>query len=479
MVFERADDVGGTWRDNSYPGCACDVPSHLYSFSFALNPGWSRSFSPQPEIWAYLRHCAERSGVLPHLRYGHELLDATWHDDAQHWRIETTGGVYTADVFVSAVGALHEPSVPKLPGLETFEGTVFHSAQWNHNHDLAGRDVAVIGTGASAIQFAPKIAEEVGSLTLFQRTAPWIMPRLDRRLTRIERCAYRRIPGAQRLVRSAIYWARETVVAGMRNPDRMRLAERLARYHLRRQVPDPELRAKLTPDYRIGCKRILISNDYLPSLSRDNVTLTTDGIREITPHGIVTADGTEHRVDTIIFGTGFHVTDQPIAHRVRGRDGRTLAETWQGSAKAHLGTTVAGYPNLFLLLGPNTGLGHTSVVFMIEAQIAHLIDALRHLRRNRAVAVEPRPEAQAAFVAEVDRMMQGTVWTSGGCQSWYLDSTGRNSTLWPSFTMPFKQRLAHFNPAEYQTTGAGGSSCRALGRSFGSHPAVAVPYRSC
>ncbi len=451
VVLERAGDVGGTWRDNSYPGCACDVPSHLYSFSFAPNPDWSRSFSPQPEIWAYLRRCALRYGILPHLRYDSEVLAASWDPAAGRWRIETTGGGYTAEVLVAGCGALAEPAIPEIPGLETFEGTTFHSARWDHHHDLTGRRVAVVGTGASAIQFVPRIAPQVAALRVFQRTPPWIMPRLDRRWTRAEKLAYRLVPGLQLLARSAIYWAREAMVPAFRHPRRTRAAEAVARAQLRRQVPDPELRAKLTPRYTLGCKRILISNDYLPALGRDNVEFVTESISDVRPRGIVTADGIEHECDTIIFGTGFQVTDQPISHRIRGRDGRTLAETWRGSPNAHLGTTIAGFPNLFLLLGPNTGLGHTSVIFMIESQIEHIVAALRHLDRHRLATLEPTATAQAAFVAGLDADMAGTVWLAGGCASWYLDPTGRNSTLWPGFTMPFKRRLRRFDPAEYLT----------------------------
>jgi len=448
-LFEKAADVGGTWRDNTYPGCACDVPSHLYSFSFEPNPDWSRTFSRQPEIWEYLRRTAARHGILDRVRFGHEVLGCAWDDERRIWEIETSQGPFTADVLVSAAGGLHEPSIPDLPGLDTFAGTTFHSARWNHDHDLAGRRVAVVGTGASAIQFVPQIAPRVGRLTVFQRTPPWIMPRTDRPLKGWEHALYRALPAAQQAMRGAIYWARETFVLPFMHPALARFPERVALKHLEHQVPDPELRAKLTPRYRIGCKRILISNDYYPALMRDNVDVVTDTIAEVRPHAVVTADGTEHEVDTIIFGTGFHVTDIPIAERIRGRGAATLAETWQGSMQAHLGTTVAGFPNLFILLGPNTGLGHNSVVFMIECQIAHLMAALRHLRATGGQALEPTPAAQAAFVADVDRRMQGTVWTSGGCRSWYLDATGRNSTLWPGFTHRFKRRLDGLDPSEY------------------------------
>ena len=450
LVFERADRLGGTWRDNTYPGCACDVPSHLYSFSFALNPAWSRTFSPQAEIWDYLEDCATRFGVRPHLRLGHDVHAATWDERERRWRVDTSGGTYTADVLVAAAGPLAEPAVPTLPGLATFAGTVFHSARWRHDHDLTGRRVAVVGTGASAAQFVPEIAPKVATLHLFQRTAPWVMPRRDRAFTAAEHRLYRAVPAAQRLARTGVYWTRQLLALLFLHPRLMRLANRAALRHLRRSVPDPDLRAKLTPSYLLGCKRIVVSSDYLPALTRDNVRVVTEGIREVRPHGMVTVDGATHDVDTIIFGTGFHVTDMPIAERIRGRDGRTLAGSWQGSPNAYLGMTVHGFPNLFLLLGPNTGLGHTSVVFMIEAQVRYLLSALSYLDRTGVDAVEPRAEAQAAFVSTVDGRMAHTVWLRGGCHSWYLDATGRNSTIWPGFTFRYRQRLHRFDPSAYR-----------------------------
>lgn len=449
IIFERAGDVGGTWRDNTYPGCACDVESHLYSFSFAPNPDWSRSFSPQPEIWSYLKRCAHDFGVLPHIRFHHAVRETMWDETAQHWRIETSKGSYTASVLVMAAGALSAPVVPHLPGLETFEGKAFHSARWDHDYDLAGRRVAVIGTGASAVQFVPKIQPEVGSLYLFQRTPPWIIPRSDRTLSEFEHRLFRRFPLAQRAARSSIYLFRELFLLPFRHRWLAGQVERVARRHLERSIPDAKLRAKLVPDYSIGCKRILISNDYLPSLMRPNVEVVTEGIAQVRSHSIVDCSGAERPVDAIIFGTGFQVTDPPLAGHVRGREGRTLSEVWAGSPQAHIGTTVAGFPNLFILLGPNTGLGHNSVVYMIEAQIEHLLAALEHMRRRVASAIEPRPEAQTAFVADVQKRMKGTAWVAGRCMSWYLDSTGRNSTLWPDFSWRFRRRATHLNTDEY------------------------------
>jgi cation diffusion facilitator CzcD-associated flavoprotein CzcO len=449
VVLERAGDVGGTWRDNTYPGCACDVQSHLYSFSFAPNPDWSRSFSPQPEIQAYLRRCAREFGILPHLRFHHEVTDARWDADVQRWRIRTTRGTYTAQVLVNAAGALSDPVIPDLPGLDRFQGRAFHSARWDHGCDLRGKRVAVVGTGASAIQFVPEIQPLAERLHVFQRTPPWILPRHQRDLGARERRLFRRAPAAQRAARGAIYLAREAFVLAFRNPGAMRVARHVALRHLRRGIPDPALRQKLTPDWTMGCKRILLSNDYLPALARPNVEVVTDGIAEVRAHSVVTADGTEREVDAIVFATGFQPTDPPLARHTHGRGGRTLAQAWAGSPRAHVGTTVAGFPNLFMLMGPNTGLGHTSVIYMLEAQIEHLLGALEHLRAHGIAALEPRPEAQAAYVSAVDRRMTGTVWTSGGCRSWYLDETGRNSTLWPDFTWRFRRRVARFEPAEY------------------------------
>ena len=463
VILERAGDIGGTWRDNSYPGCACDVESHLYSFSFDLNPDWSRAFSPQPEIQEYLRRCAARHGVMPHVRLNHEVLDARWDAAAARWRIRTTQGDWTAPVLVLAQGALSDPSIPALPGLERFRGTVFHSARWDHAHDLAGERVAVIGTGASAIQLVPAIQPVVGKLSLFQRTPSWIIPRHDHPIPKPVRRLFRRLRPLQRLLRLWLYLRHELFLVAFRHPRVARLVERYALRHLRASAPDPALRAKLTPRYTIGCKRILLSNDYLPAVAQPNVELVTEGIAEVREDAIVDGTGAAHPVDTIIFATGFQPTTPPLAHHVHGRDGRTLAEAWAGSPRAHVGTTCTGFPSLFMLMGPNTGLGHSSVVYMIEAQIAHLLGALDEMRRRGAVAIEPRPEAQAAWLAHVERKMRGTVWVAGHCASWYLDATGRNSTLWPDFTWRFRRRVARFRPEEYELRPAAAPAPRPAG----------------
>jgi cation diffusion facilitator CzcD-associated flavoprotein CzcO len=457
VVLERAEELGGTWRDNSYPGCACDVPSHLYSLSYAPNPDWTRSFASQPEIQHYLLRTAREHGVDRYVRYGAELLAARWMEAEQHWHLTTARGTLTADLLVAGTGPLSEPTVPDLPGLETFEGRTFHSASWDHGHDVTGERVAVIGTGASAIQFVPHLQRKAGHLTVFQRTAPWVLPRRDRAITGVERALFRRLPVLQRLARAGIYWGRETWILGFAGNQRMmQVAERQARRFLRRQVRDPQLRARLTPRYRLGCKRVLLSNDYYPALTQPNVDVVTDRIVEVRPHGIVTSGAagtrTEHPVDTIIFGTGFRVTDPPVAERVVGRDGRSLTEHWAGSGmQAYHGMAVAGFPNFFLLVGPNTGLGHTSIVLMIEAQVRYLLDALRQMDARGLGAVEPRPDVQAAYNARLQEQLAGTVWNAGGCASWYLDRHGRNTTLWPTFTFSFRRELARCDLADYVT----------------------------
>jgi cation diffusion facilitator CzcD-associated flavoprotein CzcO len=451
VILERAGDVGGTWRDNSYPGCACDVPSHLYSFSFALNPEWSSTFSPQPEIQAYIRRVAAEQGLLDHVHLNCEVSGASWDAAARHWRLTTSQGEVSAAVLIAAGGPLSEPSIPHLPGIESFEGSVFHSARWDHGHDLSGQRVAVVGTGASAIQFVPQIQPRVERLHLFQRTAPWIMPRRARPLTRAERALYRRIPIAQRAVRAAIYWGRELYALPLLRAGLRPVTTRMGRAHLRRQVKDADLRARLTPDYAPGCKRILISNDYLPAVSQPNVSLVTDGIAEVRARSIVTTTGEELEVDTIIFGTGFHVSDFPMAHRLHDGAGRSLAEAWGGSMSANRGATVPGFPNLFLLLGPNTGLGHTSVVLMAEWQAGYVARALQHMRVHGLDTVEVKAEAAENWTERMQRRMAGTVWLAGGCNSWYLDRSGRNSTLWPGFTFQFRRALSRFDAHNYVT----------------------------
>ncbi len=461
VVLERGDDVGGTWRDNSYPGCACDVPSHLYSFSFAPNPDWSRAFSGQPEIFAYLQRCADEFGLRPHLYLGANVNEARWDDERKRWRVRTARGELSCQVLVAAQGPLSDPALPAIAGLANFAGETFHSATWNHDYDMAGKRVAVVGTGASAIQFVPYVQKNASRMKLFQRTAPWVMPRHDRVINGWEKKLYRRLPPAQRALRAGIYWGREVMVLPLTGNDRMlSIGEKMARKFLAHQVPDPLLRAKLTPHFRLGCKRVLLSNDYYPALTQPNVDVVTDGIVEAVPEGLVTrgADGQRvvHEVDAIIFGTGFHVTDDPIAANIIGKGGRTLRERWQETGMSALhGATVSGFPNLFLLVGPNTGLGHNSIIFMIEAQLNYLLGALAAMDSLGAAALEPRPDVQRAYNTRIQEQLAGTVWNTGGCASWYLDPQGRNTTLWPTFTFRFRQLVRRFNPADYEIVPAG------------------------
>ncbi|GAA4941246.1 NAD(P)/FAD-dependent oxidoreductase [Streptomonospora halophila] len=459
VLLERAGDVGGTWRDNDYPGAACDVPSHLYSFSFAPNPDWSRSFSPQPEIWDYLRRVAKDYDVVRHIRFGHDVEEARWEPGHGRWRVRTSGGTVTAQFLVSGCGPLADPAYPAIPGLDTFRGSVFHSATWDHGRDLAGRRVAVVGTGASAIQFIPEIQPAVSGMRVFQRTPPWVIPRHDRDITAVERRLYNAVPLLQRLARTCIYWGRETYVLGFaKNLRLLGIVEKLALANLRRGVTDPDLRRKLVPDYTIGCKRILMSNDYYPALDAPNVDVVTEPIAAIEPDAVVTRDGARHEVDTLIFGTGFQVTDSPISHRIRDAEGVLLADRWRRGTdmQAHRGTTVAGYPNLFVLAGPNTGLGHTSQLFMLEAQIGYTMAALRYAHDHGVERLEPRADAQEAYTRWVQDKMRGTVWVAGGCDSWYLNDQGRNTTLWPGFTWDYRLRTSRFDPAGYRLRPAPG-----------------------
>lgn len=455
VVLERADAIGGVWRDNVYPGAACDVESNLYELAAAPNGDWSRRFAPQPEIQAYLERTADTLGVTPHLRLGTTVEQAAWDADALHWRIETDREPWSADVLVAAPGGLAEPRMPDLPGLGTFEGETMHTSRWRDDVALDGKRVGVVGTGASAAQVVPAVQRVARELVLFQRTAPWVIPRRDKPIADRTR---RRMAGAgwmKRAVRGALYARHEALGLAFRHPRLAAVAETaLARRHLRKQVPDPALRALLTPDFRLGCKRLLLSDDYYPALAADNATVVDGALVEVRPRSGVGADGVERPLDVLIFATGFHVHDYPFGELVVGREGRTLAETWGPSPVAHVGTTVAGFPNFFLIQGPNTGLGHSSVLLTAEAQVGHVANALAAMRVRGLAAVEPTAEAQAAWAAEVDRMGEGTVWTAGGCESWYLDETGRNAAIWPGSVPAFRRRVAPFHPADYTLTPA-------------------------
>jgi cation diffusion facilitator CzcD-associated flavoprotein CzcO len=471
VVLEKAQDVGGTWRDNSYPGCACDIQSHMYSFSFEQNPHWTRSFPSQPEIWNYLRTVSDRYGLREHIRFGQEMTGARWDEDDKVWRVRTgSGEEFTAQFLVNGVGALHIPNVPKLPGIERFQGPAFHSATWDHDVDLRGKRVAVVGTGASAIQFVPRIAPEVEQLHLFQRTAPWVLPKPDYPMPRWVRTLFRFVPGTQRLYRDALYWLLEVRAIGFNgHPRLLRAAEQIAKRHIGKHVEDPALRARLIPDYRMGCKRVLVSNDYYPALNRANVDVVTEGVTEVREHSVVAADGTEREVDAIIFGTGFHVTDAFDNLDIIGTHDRNLGKEWSVEGmRTHLGITVSGFPNLFFLLGPNTGLGHNSVVFMIESQIRYVMDAIRLVDDNRAGAIEVRPTVQEDFNTDIQRKLVRGVWTQGGCTSWYLDAKGVNRTIWPGFTWRYWMDTRRVRPSDFELrTAATGARAADVPQSIG------------
>lgn len=454
LVLEKAAGVGGTWRENTYPGAACDVPSYLYSLSFAQKPDWSHLFARQPEIEAYLEGLVAEHGLAPHLRLGTTVHRAVFDAAAGLWRVETDRGAFAARVLVGAMGALHHPALPRIPGLERFAGAAFHSATWDHACDLEGKRVGVIGTGASAAQFVPEIVGRVAHLTQFQRSAPWILPRGDRPTGAAFRAMLRLAP-LRRLYRASLFWRRElAALAGFTRVSRVTaLAEGWARRHLEASIADPELRAKLTPDYRLGCKRVLLSDDYYPALARPNASLVTAPIREILPHAVVTADGREHGLDVLILATGFSPGGSVLRTEIVGRGGVTLPQAWKPGADAFRGVSVAGFPNFFLLLGPNTGLGHNSVLLMVEAQVAHVLDALQRLRAHPGGLIEVRPEAQERFRAEVDARMADSIWTRGGCGSWYLDRAGRNRTLWPGTVLAYARGTRRLRAEDYRLTG--------------------------
>ncbi len=452
LVIERAGDVGGTWRDNTYPGCACDVPTSLYSFSFAPSPDWTHTFARQPEIYRYLRGVVEKTGLRDRIVTGCELLSATWDGEQSHWKVKTAKGSLTADVLVAATGALSTPKFPAVAGIEKFAGTMFHSATWNHEHDLTGQRVAVIGTGASAVQFVPEIVDRAQRLTVFQRTPAWVVPRLDRTLGKLEKAMYRRLPVSQKVVRGIIYSYREAYVAALaHHPKVLPLISNVAKLHLRMQVKDPIKRAALTPDFVLGCKRMLLSNDWLETLDRDDVDLVNSGLTEITEDAVIDADGNSYPVDAIIFATGFTPTEPPISHALVGTDGRTLAQHWDGSPNAYRGTTVHGFPNLFLMYGPNTNLGHSSIVYMLESQANYVASALQQMREHGLASVEVVETTQQQYNSWIHDSLQGTVWNAGGCSSWYLDSEGRNPVMWPTYTFKFRAATRTFDAENYKS----------------------------
>ncbi len=452
LVIEKSEGIGGTWWENRYPGCACDIPSHLYSFSFDLNPKWSRMFAGWKEIQEYLEACASRHGVRERIRFKTPLKEAIWDEDAGLWRAVAGDLKIAARVLVSGMGALHVPRFPELKGIETFAGPAFHSAEWDASVDLKGKNVAVIGTGASSIQFVPQIAPVVGKLSLYQRTPPWIVPKLDHPIGDKWRRRFEKVPGLMRMFRTFLFWGLEIRVAGFLGNRWLRgLGEKEARKHLAAQVPDAELRAKLTPSYEFGCKRVLISNDFYPALARENVELVTEGIAEVRAHSIVTTDGVERPVDVLIYGTGFRVTDMLLGTKIVGRGGVEIHDAWKDRASAFLGITVAGFPNFFLLLGPNTGLGHNSVVLMIEAQVRYVMSCLRLMKKRGQAVMDVKESSQRKFADWVRERLASTVWIAGGCKSWYQDQkTGESPVVWPGSVVDYRRRTRAASAADYR-----------------------------
>ncbi|GAA2416695.1 NAD(P)/FAD-dependent oxidoreductase [Actinomadura vinacea] len=451
VLLERAGDLGGTWRDNTYPGAACDIPSHLYSFSFERKTDWSRRFPPQHEILDYLRHCARKYGVLPRIRFGTEVTEARFDEDEGRWRIATgRGDTLSARILVSACGQLNRPVLPPVPGRESFAGASFHSARWDHGTDLDGKRIAVIGTGASAIQIVPELAGRAARLTVFQRSAPYVIDKPDRPYRGWEKALLRTVPGLHGLSRARLYAQFEARALGfIKYPRLMDLVARRFRANLRGHIDDPALRERLTPGYPMGCKRILLSGDYYPALTEPHVDLVTDPIDRITPGGVRTAGGREHQADVLVYATGFAATDFLAPMKITGRDGRELNEEWRDGAVAHLGITVSGFPNLFLLYGPYTNLGHNSIIYMLESQFRYVTGCLRAMRDAGLAWIDVRPDAQDAFGREMRERLRSTVWAAG-CESWYMTADGEIVNNWPGFTFAYRRATRRPDPRHFQ-----------------------------
>lgn len=457
LILEKADEIGGTWRDNTYPGCACDIPSHMYSFSFEPKPDWSHMWSFQPEIQDYLLGVTEKYGLRRHIRFGAHVDRAHWDDDEMRWHVFTDDGrEFVSQFLVSGAGGLHIPSIPEIPGMDEYAGATFHSARWDHGVDLAGKRVAVIGTGASAIQIIPEIVRDVAELHVYQRTPAWVMPRPNNPIPGWARRAFTYVPGTRALVRAGIYWMHEAVGFAMtKQPRLLKIGELMGKWNIRHHVKDPELRRKLTPDYRAGCKRILNSDTYYRGIADPKTTVVTDRITRFTPSGIVTTDagGTEvtRDVDVVVFATGFHVTDSYTYVDIKGPGGESLVDRWNRTGMSALrGVTVAGMPNLFFLLGPNTALGHNSVVFMIESQIRYVGQAIAAVDKAGAVALTPTSAAAERYNDRLQRGLASTVFNTGGCRSWYLDEHGVNRTLWSGMTWEYWLATRSLELDEYE-----------------------------
>ncbi|HZN17489.1 MAG TPA: NAD(P)/FAD-dependent oxidoreductase [Micromonosporaceae bacterium] len=455
VVLERADRVGGTWRDNTYPGCAVDIPAPVYSFSFRPNPDWSRNFPTQPELLAYIEDTVRELDLAGCLRLDTELVEAAWSDQRQRWVLTTTRGRFVAQHVIFASGLLTEPKIPNVPGLESFPGQMFHSARWDHGVDLAGKRVAVIGTGCSSVQIVPEIQPVVARLYVFQRTAAWVVPRLDMRFPAAVRGLFRRLPAAQRMFRRFLDLVLRVMAVVMRRASVARLLNPAGRWLIRRQVPDPALRRVLTPDFTIGCKRLLLSNTYLPALCRSNVELIPHALAEVAGGELVAADGTRAGVDVIVFGSGFELRHPPIASRIRCRDGRLLSEVWaKETPEAYRATTLPGLPNAYLLLGPNIVM-YNSLLALAESQLEYVIDAIRTAQERGLAALEVKPEPFRSFNDELQHDLGPSVYNNGGCSSFYLDEHGRNFVSSPWSFGRLRRDLSRFDIENYDTVRAG------------------------
>ncbi|MFL5824281.1 MAG: flavin-containing monooxygenase [Solirubrobacteraceae bacterium] len=449
-LLERAPGLGGTWRHNTYPGCVCDVPSHLYSYSFAQRKDWSRLCSPQDEILRYLEDVARRHGVDRLVVPNVEVTSCAWDEDRCEWTIRSADGrTWIADALIVATGQLNQPATPRFEGAKQFAGHSFHSARWDHEYPLEGKNVAVIGTGASAIQFIPEIAKRAGRLYVFQRTGNWFLPRRNRPYARLVSALIKYVPGLQAFRRVFIYYYAEALTLQIRHPRTWGRVGRLnSTLFMRRQLKDPEVRRKAWPDYTFGCKRILFSSEFLPTLQEPNVELVVDRIARLTSEGIVTDDGAERQVDCIICATGFRTTEFMFPMEITGTGGRSLHEVWSGGAHAHLGITVPGFPSLFMMYGPNTNTSGGSIIFYEEAQASYIRQALELVRDRSAGAIEVRPEVEAASDRELQARFNGTAWTA--CDSWYRDESGRIVANWPGYMREYEDRVRTIDPSEYR-----------------------------
>lgn len=454
-IFEKGEEVGGVWRANTYPGACCDIPANLYSFSFAMKTDWPRRYPAQPLIQSYMKSCAEEYGLYPHIQFNTEISSASFDKETGLWSVTTaTGEVHQANILMSGVGQLGRPAYPTIKGMDNFTGKAFHSADWDHDYDLTGKSVAVIGTGASAIQFIPVIAEQAGELKVFQRTPPYIMPKPDEVYTAAHRFLFKNVPGFQKFYRAFWYGSGELASGAFDRGSKLaKVFEKVTLAHMRKHVKDPGLRKKLTPDYPVGCKRVLFASNYFPALARPNVDVVTEDVVEMTETGIRTADGEHHEVDAVIYGTGFKATEFLSPMRITGLDEKDLNEAWNEGAEAYLGMSTNGFPNFFMLYGPNTNLGSNSIVFMIECQANYIMQCLKKLAAEDSKFLDIRADVQREYNDHIQQRLKNSVW-SAGCSSWYHNDAGKITNNWPGYTREYKKLTKTMNPADYEFTPA-------------------------